>query len=152
MQWPPNGDSPPRTTKADQISERMLSLAFPFSQATSTGGLSELFGATLALIHSGHSDKPGLEIGLSGDGEAEFQLSEKWKVALEARATPAFSMVLKAEGGRPGFGAHEPTGIPLNVALMSIPDESDVSFALPWSRGDQDRDRPACILGLDQCR
>ena len=40
-------------------------------------------------------------------------------------------MVLKAEGGRPGFGAHEPTGIPLNVALMSIPDESDVSFALP---------------------
>jgi hypothetical protein len=97
--WPPTADNPPRTTRADQISERMLSLAFPFSQATSTGGVSELFGATLAIFHRGHSDEPGLEIGLSGTGEAEFQLSERWKVALQASATPSVSMVLKAEGG-----------------------------------------------------
>jgi hypothetical protein len=54
-----------------------------------------------------------------------------------ASATPAVSMVLKAEGGVPGFGAQEMTGIPLRVALVSVPDENDVSFAIP----DQDETR-----------
>lgn len=130
-----NGDGPPRTPEADKISERMLSIAYPFSQqATSgdvTGPVSELFGLTLAIVPKQHSNKPGLQIGFSGTGEADFQLTEKWKAVVQASATPAVSMVLKAEGGKPGFGAHEPTGIPLHVALASIPDESDVSFALP---------------------
>ncbi len=120
------------TKKADKISERMLSIAYPFSQEpTETVDLAESLGLTMAIVPKTHSNKPGLQIGLSGNGQFDLPLSERWKVALQASASPAASMLLKFEGGIPGFEAHGPSDAPLNVALVSIPDESDVTFALP---------------------
>lgn len=120
------------TKKADKISERMLSIAYPFSQEpVETVDLAESIGVTMAIVPKTHSNKPGLQIGISGNGQIELPLSERWKLAMQASASPAASMLLKFEGGRPGFEAHGPSDVPLNVALMSIPDESDVSFALP---------------------
>jgi hypothetical protein len=130
----PDNDDGPNTRQADIISERMLSIAYPFSQEpTDTADLSEALGLTMAIVPKTHSNKPGLQIGINGTGEVEYPISEKWKVALRASATPAVSFLIKAEDWNFDFGAQTPTDTPLSVALMSIPDETDVSFALPDS-------------------
>lgn len=120
------------TRRADDLSERMLSVAYPFSQGSAEpADLSETLGLTLAIVPQDHSNKPGLQIGINGAGEASLPLSERWKLAIQASASPAISMLLKMLNGRPGFEAHGPVVSPINIALVTIPDESDVAFAFP---------------------
>jgi hypothetical protein len=125
-------ESASSTPTADAISERTLSFAFPLSQdPTPTSEVGEQIGATLALVPKTHTPKPGLFIGLTGEGTVEIPLTDKWKFVLEASAKPAFSLLLQCEDWNMDAGAGGPTDLPLNVALVSIPDSQDITYAIP---------------------
>jgi hypothetical protein len=122
----------PTEKLADPISERMLSFVFPRSQdPTATATLDESFGLSMALAPKTHTAKPGLFVGVAGDGTVEIPIGESWKFLLEASAKPAFSFLIKAEDWDFDTGAAPPANVPLNVALVSVPGETDVSFAIP---------------------
>ena len=120
------------TKAADAIAERMLTFSFPLSQApTSTATLAEQIGMTLAIVPRTHSDKPGLHLAVSGEGAVSIPLTDRWSVELEAGADPAFSMLFKIEDKDFGFEGHGPIDLPLNIALVSRPDASDVTYSIP---------------------
>jgi hypothetical protein len=131
------------TPRADTLAERMLTIGFPFAQAPSSGGqLRESIDLTFAIIPESDGElvdpnnqstlrEGGLLIGVGGEGGVEIQLTDKWKFLLEASAKPAFSLFVRH--GRPpritnGLG---PTDLPLNVAVVTIPDEQNVTYAFP---------------------
>ena len=58
-------------------------------------------------------------------------LTDRWSFELEAGADPAFSMLFKIEDKDFGFEGHGPTDLPLNIALVSRPDASDVTYSIP---------------------
>ena len=116
---------------ADGISERMLTIAFPLGQNPSaTSSLTESIGITLAIVPKTQAEQAGLFVAVNGSGKVEIPLSDKWKVAIEASADPAFSFLLEHDFWD-FIPASGPTDLPLNVALVSIPDETDVTYAFP---------------------
>jgi hypothetical protein len=134
-----------KTPNADRISRRMLTFAFPLSQKpTAVSDLAEHLGFTLAPvpranfidIGGSHFNDPGLFVGVSGEGKVEIPAGERWKFVAEASARPAFSFLLRRDGWFFNLGAgHTPTNVPLNVAFASIPDATNVSFAIPRPDG-----------------
>lgn len=118
------------TPIADAIAERMFT--FPLSQQpTPTTSLAELLAVTLAIVPKTHAAKPGLMIGVGGSGKVKIPLSDRWEFLLEASAEPAFSLLLQSEAKKMSISAHGPINAPLNVALVSIPDETNVTYAFP---------------------
>lgn len=119
---------------SDQISERMLTFAFPLSEQPSSG--SDIAGSldlSLAVIPETHAHASGLLIGVGGEGELGINLTDRWKFALQASAQPAFSVFLDTKLGN--ITGHGPVTLPLNIALVSIPDANDVTYALPDADG-----------------
>ena len=129
---------------ADAIAARALTLAFPISRAPTAG--SALAGAvtlTLQVIPSTGAQEAGLLLSVGGGGEMELALSRRWKFLLAASAESAFSIFFKTGDGpldtalrliAPATG-HGPLDAPLNVALVTVPDASNVTFALPDADG-----------------
>src|SRR5262245_53040603 len=129
-----------RTPFADGLAERMVTFGFPFAQApTDTSSLRENLDITLAIIPASEqldathsiSLEPGLLIGVSGEGRLEFKLNDRWKFALEASAKPAFSILLHSVFPPRITNGAGPTDLPLNVALLTIPDEQNITYAFP---------------------
>ena len=130
------------TPRADELAERMLTIGFPFGQEPSDGSqLRESLDLTFAIVPE--SDGPqvdpahsilregGLLIGVGGEGGVEIQLTDRWKFLLEASAKPAFSLFLSH--GEPPRITHAlgPTDLPLNIALVTIPDAQNITYAFP---------------------
>jgi len=130
------------TPRADELAERMLTIGFPFGQKPSDGSQTrESLDLTFSIIPE--SDGPqvdpqhsilregGLLIGVGGEGGVEIQLTDRWKFLLEASAKPAFSLFLSH--GKPPRITHAlgPTDLPLNIALVTIPDAQNVTYAFP---------------------
>jgi hypothetical protein len=133
---PPGG-----TPQADAIAERMLTIGFPFSQTPSSESTTrESLDLTFAIIPESHGEHiennpafpiGGLLIGVGGEGGMEIKLNDRWKFVLEASAKPAFSLFLR-NGVPPRIeNAHGPTNLPLNVALVTIPDAQNITYAFP---------------------
>jgi len=119
------------TPKADVISERMLTIGFPFDQdPSSESELDESLKLSLAIKAKTETDiTGGLFIGVGGNGEVEIGLTDRWKFLIQASADPAFSVLFDVSNM--DISAHGPVDLPLNIALVSIPDEKDVTYAFP---------------------
>lgn len=124
----------PAQPLADAIAERALTVAFPLDADTPAG--SDLAGAlalTLGVIPASHGGPSGLLVSVGGSGEFEVALSSRWKFLLAASAQPSFSVFLDTKLGN--ITGHGPTNAPLNVALVSVPDQGNVTYAIPDADG-----------------
>lgn len=118
---------------ADQIAGRMLTVGFPTATKPTPG--SDIAGSvdfTLGLVPATHA-KPGLMIGVGGQGAMEIDVSERWRFRVQASAQPAFTLFVDPTA--PKISATGPIALPLNVALVSVPGPNDVTFALPDADG-----------------
>jgi Family of unknown function (DUF6603) len=133
------------TPRADELAERMLTIGFPLGQEPTDGSqIRENIDLTFAIIpesdgefvdpeHHSILREGGLLIGVGGEGGLEIQLNDRWKFLLEASAKPAFSLFLR-HGTPPRItNAAGPTDLPLNVALVTIPDAQNITYAFPHS-------------------
>ncbi|HKB38959.1 MAG TPA: DUF6603 domain-containing protein, partial [Gemmataceae bacterium] len=119
---------------ADAISERALTVEFPFTHAPTPGSdIASSISLTFGLIPATHAKASGLLLSVGGKGEMEIDLSPRWKFRLAANAEPAFSIFFDTK--LCNITGKSPTDAPLNVALVSVPDENNVTFAIPDAEG-----------------
>ncbi|HKG93215.1 MAG TPA: DUF6603 domain-containing protein [Gemmatimonadaceae bacterium] len=130
------------TPRADELAERMLTIGFPLAQTPSSGSSTrEAIDLTFAIIPESDGElvdpthstlrEGGLLIGVGGEGGLEIQLTDRWKFLLEASAKPAFSLFVR-HGTPPRItNGSGPTDLPLNVALVTVPDAQNITYAFP---------------------
>jgi hypothetical protein len=128
-------ESRSKTPKADVISERMLTFAFPFEENPTSGSeTTESLRLSVAVKSRSDTDSSsGLFLGVGGQGEVAIELTRRWKFVLQASATPAFSLLFDVSNS--SIKGHGPLDLPLKLALVSIPDETNVTYALPDAEG-----------------